>query len=169
MNIIAFLVPLVNVACARGNFVPLRILLCEIAIKFAERFRRERSLHRILNLAESRPEIAQESFLAVLVLSKWVAGKIDVNPAGEGEGDNQWRRHQKIRFDMLMHAGFKIPISRKDRSCNQIVFVDRLFDVWMQRSRVANASRATITDEIESELVEIGLESGFFQVIGNDA
>src|SRR5215204_2697167 len=39
----------------------------------------------------------------------------------------------------------------------------------MQRPRVADASRATIADEIESELVEICLESGLFQVIGNNA
>src|SRR5882724_9097496 len=169
MNVIAFRVPLVNVARARWNFVPLRILLCEIAIKFAERFRCERSLHRMLDLAKSRPEIAKESFFAVLVLAKRIAGKIDVNSAGEGKGDNQRGRHQKIRFDMLMHAGFKIPISRKSRSCNQIVFVDRLLDVWMQRPRVADASGATVTDEIESELVEICLESGLFQVIGNNA
>src|SRR4029453_13215659 len=70
---------------------------------------------------------------------------------------------------MLMHARFKIPISRKNRSCNQIVFVDRLLDVWMQRPRVADASRATVADEIESELVEICLESGLFQVIGKNA
>src|SRR5436190_10507901 len=133
MNVIAFLVPLVNVACARWNFVPLRILLREIAIKVAERFRPERRLHNIADLAESRPEIAKEGFFAVLILPKWVAGKIDMNSTGEGKSDNQRRRHQKIRFDMLMHAGFKIPISRKNRSCNQIVFVDRLLDVWMQR------------------------------------
>src|SRR6476661_9807233 len=70
---------------------------------------------------------------------------------------------------MLVHAGFKIPISRKNRSCNQIVFMDRLLDVWMQRPGVANASGATVADEIESELVEICLESGLFQVIGNNA
>src|SRR5262249_54699177 len=38
----------------------------------------------------------------------------------------------------------------------------------MKWSRVADASRATVTDEIESELVEVGFESGFFQVIGNN-
>src|SRR5438067_13883711 len=70
---------------------------------------------------------------------------------------------------MLMHAGFKISISRKNRSCNQIVLVDRLLDVWMQRPRIADASRATVADEIESELIEICLKSGLFQVIGNNA
>src|SRR5438876_7978455 len=169
MNVIALLVPLINVASTRRNLVPLGILFGKIAVKFSEDFRRESGLHGVPDLAETRPEIAKESFFAVLILAKWIAGKIDVNSPGEGKGDNQRGRHQKIRFDMLMHAGFKIPISRKNRSCNQIVFVDRLLDVWMQRPRVADASRATVADEIESELVEICLESGLLQIIGNDA
>src|SRR4030095_7599411 len=72
MNVIAFLVPLINVTCARWNFVPLRVLLCEITIEFAERFRCECGLHGVPDLAKSRPEIAKESFFAVLVLAKWV-------------------------------------------------------------------------------------------------
>src|SRR6185369_6289746 len=73
------------------------------------------------------------------------------------------------RFDVLMYASFKISISRENGSRDEIVFVDRLLDVGMQRSRVADASRATVPDEIESELVEILLQSGLFQVIGNNA
>src|SRR2546423_15515962 len=70
---------------------------------------------------------------------------------------------------MLMHTRYKIPVSRKNQSCDDIIFVNDLLDVWMQRPRVADASRATVADEIESELVEICLESGLFQVIGNNA
>src|SRR6516164_11523492 len=47
--------------------------------------------------------------------------------------------------------------------------MDGLLNIWMQRSRVADARRATVADQIKSELVEICLESGFFQVIGNHA
>ena len=36
VNVIAFFVPLVNVTGARRNVVPLRILICKIAIEFAE-------------------------------------------------------------------------------------------------------------------------------------
>ena len=39
----------------------------------------------------------------------------------------------------------------------------------MQRARVADASRATVTDDIETKLVEIGLQAGFCEVIGHDA
>src|SRR5437867_5996310 len=55
MNVIALLVPLINVTGARWNLVPLWILVGEIAIQFAERFRRQRGLHRVPDLAESRP------------------------------------------------------------------------------------------------------------------
>ena len=47
--------------------------------------------------------------------------------------------------------------------------MDRLLDVWMQWPGVANAGGATISDEIKSELIEIFLQSRFFQIIGNDA
>ena len=123
----------------------------------------------VSDLAESRPEIAKEDFLAVLVPGERVAGKINVHSARQRKRDNQRRRHQKIRFDVLVHPRFKIPIPRKNRSRNQVIFVNGLLDVWMQRPRVADASRATISDEIEPELVEIFLQAGFRQIIGNHA
>ena len=100
-----------------------------------------------------------------LVLADRVAREIDMNSAGQRERDNQRRRHQKIRLDVLMHARFEISISRKDRSCNQIVFVDRLLDIRMQRSGVADAGGATVADKVESELIEIFLQPGFVEII----
>src|SRR5574338_603534 len=79
MDVITVFIPLINVACARRDFVPLRILFCEIAIKFPERFRCERFLHRSLDLRQSRPKIAKKSLFTVLVSTEWFAGKIDVD------------------------------------------------------------------------------------------
>ena len=56
-----------------------------------------------------------------------------------------------------MHARFEVAVSRKHRGSNQIEFVDRLFDFRMERSGIADAGRATVADEIKSELVEIFL------------
>src|SRR6266481_2951252 len=169
MNVIALLIPLVNVARARWNLVPFRILVRKIAIQFAKCLWRESRLQGVSDFAESRPQIAKERFFAVLIPAERVARKIDVNSAGEGEGDNQRGGHQKIRFDVLVHARLEISISRKHRSGNQIVLVDRFLDVWMQRPGVANAGRATVTDQIETELVEIFLQASFLQVIRNHA
>ena len=124
-------------------------------------------MHRVADFAESRPQIAKESVFAVLVPAEWIPGKINVNSTREGEGDNQRRRHQKIRLNMLVHARFEISISRKDRSSNQIVLVNGLLDVWMQRPGVADAGRTTVPNKIESELIEIFLQSGFVEIVRN--
>ena len=68
-----------------------------------------------------------------------------------------------------MHARFEIPIPRKNRGRDQIVFVDRFLDVWMQRSRVADASRAPVTDKVKPKLVEISLQACFLEIVGNHA
>src|SRR6266446_999991 len=39
----------------------------------------------------------------------------------------------------------------------------------MQRSGIADASRATVTDEIKAELIEIFLQPGFLKIIGDHA
>ena len=92
-----------------------------------------------------------------------------MNSACQREGHHQRRRHQEIRLDMLMHARFEIPVPGKNRSRNQIVFVDRFLDVWMQRPGVADAGRAAVTDKIKPELIEIFLQPGFRQIIGDHA
>src|SRR5207302_1612686 len=93
MDVIALLIPLVNVARARWNVVPLWILIDEIAIESAKRLRRQSRLHDVPDFAESWPQIAKESFFTVLVPGQRVAGKIDMNSAREGEGHHQRRRH----------------------------------------------------------------------------
>src|SRR5438876_10588079 len=169
MNVIALLVPLINVASTRRNLVPLGILFGKIAIKFSEDFRRESGLHGVPDLAETWPNIPQESVLCVFIFSQWLARKIDMHSTSQRKGDDQRRRHQEIRLDVLMHARFEIPIYRKHRRRNQIVLVDRFLDVWMERPGVADAGCTTVADKIETELIEIFLESGLLELIGNDA
>ena len=86
--------------------------------------------------------------------------QIDIDASGQREGDDQRRRHQEVRFDVLMHARFEIAIAGKHGGRDEIVIVDRLLDLRMERPGIADAGRATVTDEIESELIEICLQSG---------
>ena len=58
VDVIALLVPLVNFARAGWNFVPLRVLISEIAIEFSECFWPERGLHGVPDFTEIRPEVA---------------------------------------------------------------------------------------------------------------
>src|SRR4029077_8090097 len=72
MNVVTLLVPMINVARAGWNFVPLRILICKIAIKPAKDYRSKRGLHGVAHLLWARPEIAQESFFPVFVFTDWL-------------------------------------------------------------------------------------------------
>src|SRR5205085_7883471 len=95
----------------------------------------------------------------------WFFAKIDIDPAGERERHHERRRHEEVRFDVLMHTRLEIAISRKHRCRDEIEFIDRLFDLRMQRAGVSDTSRAAVTDEIESELVEIFLQAGLLEII----
>jgi hypothetical protein len=66
-----------------------------------------------------------------------------------------------------MNARFEIAIAREHGRRHEIEFADRLFDLRMKRTGIPDARRAAITDDIESELVEIFLQAGFLEVIGN--
>src|SRR5258706_7938858 len=68
-----------------------------------------------------------------------------------------------------MHAGLKIAVAREHAGGDEIVTGDGLLDGGMKRAGVADAGGATVTDKIETKLIEIRLESGLVQVITHDA
>src|SRR5437870_1672803 len=83
MDVIALFVPVINVAGARWNLVPLWVLPGKIAIKFAKRFGRERGLHDLPDFVERWPEIAQKGFFAVFVFPDRFVREIDMHSTSE--------------------------------------------------------------------------------------
>ena len=81
VNVVALLVPLVDVAGAGRDIVPLRVLIGKIAIEFAESLRRERGLHGVTNFTETRPQIVQKNFVSISVFPQRLAHKVNVHPA----------------------------------------------------------------------------------------
>src|SRR5438045_9338928 len=99
MNVVALLVPLVNVAGAGWNFVPLRILIGEIAIKFAENFRRKRGLHGVAHFFQARPETAQKNVLSAFFLADPPFCQSKINSARKRDTGYQPWEHQEIALD----------------------------------------------------------------------
>ena len=79
-------------------------------------------LHRVAHFLQSRPEIAQENVWPSLSLPSGSSVKVDIDATGQRERDDERRRHQEVRLDVLMHARFEIAIAGKDGSGHQIVF-----------------------------------------------
>ena len=107
--------------------------------------------------------------LAVLAGAERVIRQINIHAAGERERDDERRRHEEIRLDVLVDACLEIAIAGKHRRGDQIIFHHGILDRRMQRTGIADARRAAVADEVETEFVEERLQTGLVQIIGDDA
>ena len=67
-----------------------------------------------------------------------------------------------------MDARLEIAVPGKNGRSHKIVFRNRLFDLGMERAGIADAGRAAVANDVEAEPIELILEAGLLQVIGND-
>ena len=88
-----------------------------------------------------------------------------VHRAGQRRHDERRRRQEFTH--LLLHATFEVTVAAQDGRDDQVVGVDRADIVW-QRTAVADAGRAAVAHQVESELVEILVEPRLRQVIGHD-
>ena len=160
LDVGALRVPFIHVADARGNLVPFRVLPGEIAVEILKNFRLERRPHQIAYFPHARPNVFQQDRLAVLAVAQRFAAQVDINAAGQSKRDDQRWRHEKIGFDALMDARLEIAIAGKHRRRHEVILVDRVFDGRGERSGIANTRRAPVTDQVESELIEVRLQPG---------
>ena len=105
--------------------------------------------------------------LAILVLSKRFGAQVDIDRAGESKGDDERGRHQEIGTNVLVHAGFEVAVAGQDAGRHEIVLGNRFLERGMQRARISDAGCAAVADGLKTELVEVGLETGLFQVVGD--
>src|SRR5688500_8631168 len=96
-------------------------------------------------------------------------GKVLNDRTGKRVGHDKRRRHQKICFDVLMDPSLEITITRQHGRGYDIVVHNFILQGRIERTGVSNASSASITDKIKSDLVEISLEACFLKVPCHDA
>ncbi len=115
-----------------------------------------------------RPDVAEVDGLAVAALAERFGRQVDVHPAGERVGNYQRRRRQVVGADLRMDAALEIAVPRQHRRHDHVVLGNGVGDFFGQRTAVADASRATVTDQVETECVEIGLKAGLGEIVGDD-
>jgi hypothetical protein len=97
-------------------------LLGKVGVESAIHFRFECGRHRQADLLQRGPDFLEINVLAIPVLSKRFGAEVDVHRAGESKGDDERGRHQKIRADVLVHAGFEVAVTRQDAGGHEIIF-----------------------------------------------
>ncbi len=66
-----------------------------------------------------------------------------------------------------MDATFKVPVAGEHRSDRQVAAVDRRRDRVWQRSGVADAGGAPVSDQVEAERVQILLKAAHRKIVGD--
>ncbi len=94
--------------------------------------------------------------------------EIHLHRAGERVGDDERRRGEIVRLHVGADAAFEVAVAGQHGGGDEAVLVDRLGDLRRQRAGVADAGGAAEADEIEAELVEVGLQAGLVEIGGDD-
>src|SRR5690242_13239726 len=93
----------------------------------------ERAAQQRLDLMRSGPHLAQVD-LSPLDNRQRLARQIEIDASGNGEGDHQWRAHEKVRLQALVNARLEVTIAREHADAEDVALHERFFDFARQRT-----------------------------------
>ncbi len=112
-----------------------------------------------------RPDVGHVDGLAVAAFADGVFAQVDVDAAGQREGDHQRRGHQVVGADFGIDAAFEIAIAGEHGRDDQFFFVDGLRHFFGQWAGVADARGAAVADQMKFQLLEIGSQAGLGEIV----
>src|SRR5262249_28739564 len=121
----------------------------------------------IVDLFQARPQLLQVNLLTVFATTDRLSREINVNSTCQGKGYDQRRTHQEVCFDILVDSSLEVPVSAQNTRNDEIVLSDQLFKVRIEWTRIADAGRATIADQVEPKLIQIRLQTGFLEILSH--
>ena len=160
--------PRVLVALGHRQLLPVLVALEDVAIAVPEHLGVDGALHRLLQLLLGRPDVFQKHGLAGLILAERLRREIFRNPSGECVRHHERRRREIVGAHVLLNASLEVAVAAEHRADDQALFANDGRDFVRQRTAVADAGRAAVPDQIESELIEIRREPGGVEVFRDD-
>ena len=94
--------------------------------------------------------------------------QIGIHRARERISNDQRRRGQVIGAHVGVDPPFEIAVAGEHGGGDEILLVDRLGNLGRERTGIADAGGAAEPDEIVAKLVEVLLQPGLFEVVGDD-
>ncbi len=147
-------VPAIGLTLGNRNVLPFFFTAEHIGVFGHEHFARYHAMHRIGHFLIGRPDVFQIDGLAVLTGADGIFRDVDLHRTGKGVGHHQHRAGQVVRPHQRMHAAFEVAVARQHRRHHQVMILDGLFDIVVQRAGVTDTGRTAITHQVETQLVE---------------
>src|ERR671916_2055680 len=161
-------VPLVEVAGGHVHLVPLLVAGVDVGVLALVDLRVQGALYLLGYLGLRGPDVLEVDGVASLVLSERVVDQVQVHGPCQGVGDDERRRGEVIGPHVGVDAPLEVAVAREDGGDHEVVLVDRLAYGLGQRSRVADARRAAVADNVEPELLQVVQQARGLQVLGDD-
>ena len=121
------------------------------------------------DLVGLRPDVGEEDRPPVAARPERLGRQVDVDPAGQREGDDQGRRGEVARACQRMDPALEVAVPGQDRGDDQVVLLDRGGDRLVERPGVADAGRAAIAGKGEPERLERRHQPGRLEIAGDRA
>ncbi len=167
-NISGVFLPGIGLAFRDGEAAPALVSLENFGVAFREHIRGDRLLNRLFHFALRRPEVREIDGLAVFALADSVFAEVGVDASGQRKSDYQRRRHQIVGPHLRVDAPFEIAIAGEHRSDDQFFLIDGLRNFGRQRPGIADASGASVTDNVKFQFLEIRRQARILQIIAHN-
>ena len=159
--------PLIGFRSRHVDRLPVLVALVDIGIARPEHRAIQRPCHDVRHFGIGWPDVLQIDIDAIGAGADRGGGEILDHRALQRIGHHQRRAGEEIGAHVGADAAFEIAVARNHRGGDQPVLVDRFADRFGERPRIADARGAAIADEVEADVVEVVLQPGLDQVVGD--
>ena len=122
----------------------------------------------LLDLLLRGPDVLQEDLLSVLGDTDGLLVEVLGDGPSQSEGNAKRGRGEVVGTGLGVNTTLEVTVTRQNSGGNQVTVGDGLSNLRGDVTGVTDTGHATVTDDGVTQLVEVGLESGLFQVPGDN-
>ena len=160
-------VPGIGLAALDLDRLPVLVALEHVGIALGEQGVGDGSALDVRDFLVGRPDVAEIDGLAVRPLAHGLAHQVLLQGSRQGIGHHQGRRGQVVGPDIRIDTALEVPVAGEHGGRHQVTLVDRRGDRGRQGAGIADAGGAPIAHQIETHGVQVFLEAGIGEVVGD--
>ena len=167
LHVSGLFIPIVSQSSLHIDAAPVGIALEDVGVFLGEHLLAQRLANDAVDLATGWPDVLEEDLFALLVHPEGLLHEIGIHRARERIGNDQRRRGEIVGTHVGIDATFEVAVAGEHGGGDEILIVDRLGNLGRERTGIADAGGAAEADEIVAEFVEVLLQPGLVEIVGD--